>query len=429
MGFISCCWYLINALLLLPCIQFDFISAKSTLLLIRDSETISSNDGAFRLGFFSPVNTTNRYVGIWYLNESNIIWVANRFEPVKDTTGIFTISDDGNLVVLNGQNKVVWSSNVSIVPFNSTARLLDSGNLILLDATTGKTVWESFQHPSDTMVSEMKISSNGITELEKHQDTKRIKGVIIGVTVTVAAISLAASAYVAWKWTAKQAGSSSERMIEDNIRVKLEELPLVSFEKLVIATNNFHSNNMIGQGGFGAVYKGELQDGKTIAVKRLSRVSRQGGYMSPEYAMRGLFSEKSDVYSFGILLLEIVSSKRNTNFYDYERTLNLTGFAWKLWNENNITSLIDQEIADSGSMNQILRCIHIGLLCVQEVARVRPTMTTVISMLNSEIVNLPPPKQVAFIPPRQNLLSQEPPHGHHRPHSINSMSVTDMQGR
>ena len=38
------------------------------------------------------------------------------------------------------------------------------------------------------------------------------------------------------------------------------------------------------------------------------------GYMSPEYAMNGIFSEKSDVYSFGVLLLEIVSGRKNTVF-------------------------------------------------------------------------------------------------------------------
>ncbi|KAI6704892.1 hypothetical protein NL676_007854, partial [Syzygium grande] len=47
------------------------------------------------------------------------------------------------------------------------------------------------------------------------------------------------------------------------------------------------------------------------------------GYMSPEYAMGGIFSEKSDVYSFGVLLLEIVSSKENTNLGYHEQHLNL----------------------------------------------------------------------------------------------------------
>jgi len=49
------------------------------------------------------------------------------------------------------------------------------------------------------------------------------------------------------------------------------------------------------------------------------------GYMSPEYAMEGVFSTKSDVYSFGVLLFEIVSGKRNNSFYTDESQLNLVG--------------------------------------------------------------------------------------------------------
>jgi len=48
--------------------------------------------------------------------------------------------------------------------------------------------------------------------------------------------------------------------------------------------------------------------------------------MSPEYAMQGLFSEKSDVFSFGVLILEIISGRRNSSFYDNEHALTLLGF-------------------------------------------------------------------------------------------------------
>jgi len=110
--------------------------------LIKDSETISSNDDASKLGFFSPVNTTNRYVGIWYLNQSNIIWVANREKPIQDSSGVFTIADDNtNLAVLDGQKHVIWSSNVSsnLSSSNSniTAHLQNTGNLVLQEDTTG----------------------------------------------------------------------------------------------------------------------------------------------------------------------------------------------------------------------------------------------------------------------------------------------------
>ncbi|CAJ2648779.1 unnamed protein product [Trifolium pratense] len=144
------------------------------------------------------------------------------------------------------------------------------------------------------------------------------------------------------------------------------------------------------------------------------------GYMSPEYAMEGLFSDKSDVFSFGVLLLEIISGRKNTSLYNHEQTLNLLGYAWKLWNEDEVVSLIDPQICNPEYLDDILRCIHIGLLCVQEIAKERPTMATVVSMLNSEIVKFPRPFQPGFIQ-RQIERRGEP--------SVNRVTVTSLQGR
>ncbi|RVW13846.1 G-type lectin S-receptor-like serine/threonine-protein kinase [Vitis vinifera] len=126
------------------------------------------------------------------------------------------------------------------------------------------------------------------------------------------------------------------------------------------------------------------------------RVVGTYGYMSPEYAMEGRFSEKSDVFSFGVLLLEIVSGRRNNSFYHDEQSLSLLGYAWKLWNEHNIEALIDGSISEACFQDEILRCIHVGLLCVQELAKDRPSISTVVSMLCSEIACLPTPKKPAF---------------------------------
>ncbi|GJX21456.1 G-type lectin S-receptor-like serine/threonine-protein kinase CES101 [Tanacetum coccineum] len=117
-----------------------------------------------------------------------------------------------------------------------------------------------------------------------------------------------------------------------------------------------------------------------------SRVVGTHGYMPPEYMMEGVVSTKTDVFSFGVLLLEIVSSKMNHGSYDVEHPLNLPGLAWELWNKGRGLDFMDP----------VMTCIHVGLLCVQDHAIDRPTMSEVISMLTNENMHLPKPKQPAF---------------------------------
>ncbi|XP_050288914.1 G-type lectin S-receptor-like serine/threonine-protein kinase At1g11330 isoform X3 [Quercus robur] len=783
----------------------------SSFQFLKDPDYIISNGSAFRLGFFSPVNSTNRYLGIWYNKISvvtyfSVVWVANRERPLKDSSGVLTIYEDGNLVVLNGQAEILWSSNVSNSVPNSSATLLDSGNLVLQGDTTGAIVWESFQHPCDTILPRMKLSNNlrtnqkiqltswkspsdpstgrfsaginpqnipqgfvwkdnhpywrtgpwngqfftgaqswvldyhsGFTIVYDKEETvyatvaylnvlglskqfvdsqgnsmqinwddekedwevvgfapanecdvygtcgafgncyalsspicsclegfepkiveewnrgnwmsgcvrriplqcervnnsgdgggkadgflklemikvpdfaewsyrtkddcrkqclencscvayaydtgigcmswsgnlidlqkfstggidlqkfstggldiyirlsyleferERNLKVIITITVIIGAMAIPSTAYFIWRWMTKKRArknKSRESLPSKNlIDAKLHELPTYSLAELATSTNNFHIANMLGRGGFGTVFKGKLHDGQEIAVKRLSRSSGQGleefmnevfvisklqhrnlvrllgcciegeenmliyeymsnksldaivfdplnqkhldwtkrfniiegisrgllylhrdsrlkiihrdlkasnilldeelnpkisdfgiarifrgsenqantkrvigtyGYMSPEYVMQGFFSEKSDVFSFGVLLLEIVSGRKTTCFYDDQQYyLSLVGFAWKLWNDDNIMALVDPTIWDPCFQMEMLRCIHVGLLCVQELARDRPTMSTIISMLNSEILDLPTPKQPAFTE-RQIASNEEP---------------------
>nr|VDD01239.1 unnamed protein product [Brassica rapa] len=323
---------------------------------------------------------------------------------------------------------------------------------------------------------------------------------------------------------------TSERYISRENKTDDLELPLMEFEALDMATNRFSVANMLGQGGFGIVYKGMLPDGKEIAVKRLSKMSLQGtdefknevrliarlqhinlvrllgccvdkgekmliyeylenlsldshlfdkirrsnlswpkrfditngiargllylhqdsrfriihrdlkasnvlldknmtpkisdfgmarifgrdeteantrkvvgtyGYMAPEYAMDGIFSMKSDVFSFGVLLLEIITGKRSKGFYNSNRDNNLLGFVWRYWKEGKGIEIIDPIIIDSSSsalrtVHEILRCIQIGLLCVQERAEDRPVMSTVMVMLGSETTAIPQPKPPGF---------------------------------
>ncbi|CAA7054648.1 unnamed protein product [Microthlaspi erraticum] len=127
------------------------------------------------------------------------------------------------------------------------------------------------------------------------------------------------------------------------------------------------------------------------------------GYMSPEYAMDGIFSVKSDVFSFGVLVLEIVSGKRNRGFYSTNHENNLLSYVWRNWNEGKGLEIVDQIIVDSSSSPQstfrpqdVLRCIQIGLLCVQELAEDRPPMSAVVLMLGSETAAIPQPKPPGY---------------------------------
>ncbi|KAD2805048.1 hypothetical protein E3N88_38425 [Mikania micrantha] len=312
-------------------------------------------------------------------------------------------------------------------------------------------------------------------------------------------------------------GSSTNQM-------RSAEVPLFSLSKISRATNDFSNDNKLGEGGFGPVYKGVLEEGQEIAVKRLSKSSRQGldefkneviciaklqhrnlvkllgyciqgdekmliyeympnksldyflfadesrkslldwpqrfqiiqgiargvlylhqdsrlkvvhrdlkagnilldhqmfpkiadfglarmfkeneseantkrvvgtlGYISPEYAVNGLFSLKSDIFSFGVLVLEIVSGKKNRGFVHEDHEDNLLGHAWRLFKKGKSLDLIDECLHVSYSACEVSRSIHVGLLCVQRVED-RPNTPTVVGMLGGE-GSLPSPKKPAF---------------------------------
>ncbi|KAF5801493.1 putative protein kinase RLK-Pelle-DLSV family [Helianthus annuus] len=305
---------------------------------------------------------------------------------------------------------------------------------------------------------------------------------------------------------------------------QLDDLQCFSIYEITRSTCNFSVSNKIGEGGFGLVYKGVLEDGREIAVKRLSETSQQGldefknevtciaklqhrnlvkllgycihqneliliyeymtnksldrflfhgtrslmlnwpqrfniihgiargilylhqdsrlqiihrdlkagnilldgdmhpkisdfglarmfqghnttsktnkvvgtyGYISPEYAINGRFSIKSDVFSFGVLVLEIICGKKNKEFSQGDHNDNLLGHAWRLFKEGRSIELMSGSLQDSHVVSEVLRTIHVALLCVQHHAEDRPTMLSVVLMLVSE-GTLPEPKQPAF---------------------------------
>ncbi|KAK4485153.1 hypothetical protein RD792_007766 [Penstemon davidsonii] len=761
-------------------------------LPIKDSDTVESLGRVFKFGFFTPKNTTNRYLGIFYsVSEETVIWVANRDKPLTDSSGTVIIAKDGNLVLVNGRNQTLWSTNVTTtLSRNTSAQIQDSGNLVLWDISTNTLLWQSFLQPCDVFLPKLRLIDNintgkkvllsswrngsdpevgsftvGLKALKipqiftwKNERPYWRSGpwngqILIGVQdmyspyndgftikndnlgnfyftapagnllmrfsvnytgsltqtlwneqrrnwdITFSAPKTECDIYNTcgnfatcyskdspicsclrgfeprnreeWErgdWRSgcvrrkqlkcEQSNSSSgngdgflrlqfmkvpdfaeqfqgrrldecrsrcssncsciayahdpyigcmfwsENLIDvqrfdgvgvdlyirlkkselgektedrkvletlssdstsivlkdETEKVNIEELPLFSFEMLANATNQFSDYNFLGRGGFGPVYKGNLPNGKEIAVKRLSAVSLQGneefmnevvvisnlqhrnlvrllggcverdekmliyeympnksldgclfdrthtsekildwkkrfsiiegigrgllylhrdsrlkiihrdlkpsnvlldedwnpkisdfgmarifgsnedygntarivgtyGYMAPEYAMEGKFSEKSDVFSFGVMMLEILSGKKNTHYYNEELSLGLLGCAWKLWNEENCLAFVDQTIASSNIEEDIVRCVHIALLCVQEFSDDRPAIQIVLSMLSREILDLPMPEQPSF--------AEKWNHSHFgttQPtsqvgYSINDLTLTVLDGR
>ncbi|KAJ0538258.1 putative protein kinase RLK-Pelle-DLSV family [Helianthus annuus] len=328
------------------------------------------------------------------------------------------------------------------------------------------------------------------------------------------------------------------------------ELTVFRLSTISRATNKFSIENILGQGGFGPVYKGVLEEGHKIAVKRLSKSSKQGldefeneviciaklqhrnvvkllgycikgeetllvyeympnksldlylvvkslldwpqrfhiiqgiargllylhqdsrlrvvhrdlkasnilldhemnpkisdfglarmlegkeseaktkkvvgtlGYISPEYAGKGLFSVKSDIFSYGVLVLETVSGKKNRVFAHEDHCEdNLLGHAWRLYREGKSIELVDASLGESWSTHEVLRSIHIGLLCVQQQVEDRPTTAVVVAMLSGE-GSLPPPKKPAFFVQESvsDLVSV-------CPSSINGVTLSQVDGR
>ncbi|KAG2657898.1 cysteine-rich receptor-like protein kinase 10 isoform X2 [Panicum virgatum] len=119
------------------------------------------------------------------------------------------------------------------------------------------------------------------------------------------------------------------------------------------------------------------------------RIAGTYGYMSPEYAMRGQYSIKSDVYSFGVLVLEIVTGRRNFGSNDSEKDGDLINLTWEHWIRDKTIDLIDPSLSNPCPIDKVLKCIHIGLLCVQQKPTDRPLMSAVNFMLSSSTVCLP----------------------------------------
>ncbi|XP_068334498.1 cysteine-rich receptor-like protein kinase 10 [Pyrus communis] len=163
-----------------------------------------------------------------------------------------------------------------------------------------------------------------------------------------------------------------------------------------------------------------------------NRISGTFGYMAPEYAKNGTFSTKSDAFSFGVLVLEIITGRKNSSFRTFS---NLQSYAWQHWANGTSLELLDPSLGDQWPRYEVLKCIHIGLLCVQEAAAERPTMSEVVMMLNSYTITSAVPSQPAFYVRQessansQNLTASELDMLAEAAQSVNDVTVSELYPR
>jgi len=135
---------------------------------ITDNETLISANGAFTLGFLSPGVSSKRYLGIWFsVSRDAVCWVANRDRPISDNSGVLMVSDTGSLLLLDGSaGQIAWSSNSSSTS-PVEAQLLDNGNLVVRSrGGSAAILWHSFGHPSNVLLSGMKVGRDFSTGAE-----------------------------------------------------------------------------------------------------------------------------------------------------------------------------------------------------------------------------------------------------------------------
>ncbi|KAG2321874.1 hypothetical protein Bca52824_015087 [Brassica carinata] len=167
-----------------------------------------------------------------------------------------------------------------------------------------------------------------------------------------------------------------------------EEAPVRIIHRDIKASNILLDNDLnpkISDFGLARLFPGDGTHTNTF------RISGTYGYMAPEYALHGLLSVKSDVFSFGVLVLEIVSGRKNQNPRLGPEMADLLSYTWKMYQEGKILELVDQSLAGVYNRDEVATCFIIGLLCCQQITSNRPDMNAVHQMLSSDSFDMPKP--------------------------------------
>ncbi|XP_050204152.1 cysteine-rich receptor-like protein kinase 44 [Mercurialis annua] len=120
------------------------------------------------------------------------------------------------------------------------------------------------------------------------------------------------------------------------------------------------------------------------------KISGTHGYMAPEYALHGYLSVKTDVFSYGVLLLEIVSGRKNYDSRLGGEKADVLNYTWMLYQKGKMLELVDASLTKCNG-DEAAMCIQLGLLCCQQSIAERPDMNTVHLMLLSDSFTLPRP--------------------------------------
>ncbi|XP_020264628.1 putative receptor-like protein kinase At4g00960 isoform X2 [Asparagus officinalis] len=122
------------------------------------------------------------------------------------------------------------------------------------------------------------------------------------------------------------------------------------------------------------------------------------GYTAPEYAIRGELSEKADIYSFGVLVLEIISSRKNTDLSLSAEMQYLPEYAWRLYEKSNVIDLVDPKLQADGIFEaDVLKTCQVAFLCLQPLPTARPPMSEVVAMLIQKSEGMQSPMRPAFL--------------------------------
>ncbi|XP_008245552.1 PREDICTED: probable leucine-rich repeat receptor-like serine/threonine-protein kinase At3g14840 [Prunus mume] len=156
-----------------------------------------------------------------------------------------------------------------------------------------------------------------------------------------------------------------------------EESRLKVVHRDIKATNVLLDKNLTPKISDFGLAKLDEEDNTHIST----RIAGTYGYMAPEYAMRGYLTDKADVYSFGILVLEIVSGRNNTTYRGKEKSFYLLDWAQLLKGQGNLMDMVDPRLGSDFNKEEMMLTINVALLCCNVTSTVRPTMSSVVSML------------------------------------------------